>query len=164
MSFYQEIKSWLIRTFIVLISLLFFITPSISFSANLIGYEHEYRSYSSIDLKNVEETNSSTNQNLVAAVNGLQFTCKSESDLVDYRNWATSTERNATKGGSQGGLNLFKWGAEQTGKSTGWKAGDYMLHLPNKGTPALNWKANYGALRSEMNLGNLIILMLQSRG
>ena len=52
----------------------------------------------------------------------------------------------------QGGLNLFKWGAEQTGKSTGWKAGDYMLHLPNKGTPALNWKANFGALRSEMNL------------
>jgi RHS repeat-associated protein len=62
----------------------------------------------------------------------------------------------AAKGGSQGGLNLFKWGAEQTGKSTGWKAGDYMLHLPNKGTPALNWKANYGALRSEMNLGRPI--------
>jgi hypothetical protein len=62
----------------------------------------------------------------------------------------------AAKGGSQGGLNLFKWGAEQTGKSTGWKAGDYMLHLPNKGTPALNWKANYGALRSEMNLGKPI--------
>jgi RHS repeat-associated protein len=63
---------------------------------------------------------------------------------------------NAVKGGSQGGLNLFKWGAEQTGKSTGWKAGDYMLHLPNKGTPALNWKANYGALRSEMNMGKPI--------
>jgi RHS repeat-associated protein len=62
----------------------------------------------------------------------------------------------AAKGGGQGGLNLFKWGAEQTGKSTGWKAGDYMLHLPNKGTPALNWKANYGALRSEMNLGKPI--------
>jgi len=31
-----------------------------------------------------------------------------------------------------------------------------MLHLPNKGTPALNWKANYGALRSEMNLGKPI--------
>jgi hypothetical protein len=31
-----------------------------------------------------------------------------------------------------------------------------MLHLPNKGTPALNWKANYGALRREMNLGKLI--------
>ncbi len=62
----------------------------------------------------------------------------------------------AVKEGTQGGLNLYKWGAEQTGKSTGWKAGDYMLHLPNKGTPALNWKANYGALRSEMNLGKPI--------
>lgn len=27
-----------------------------------------------------------------------------------------------------------------------------MLHLPNKGAPKLNWKANYEALRSEMNL------------
>lgn len=62
----------------------------------------------------------------------------------------------AAKGGTQGGLNLFKWGAPQTTKATGWKAGDYMLHLPNKGTPALNWKANYGALRSEMNLGKPI--------
>lgn len=62
----------------------------------------------------------------------------------------------AAKGSAQGGLNLFKWGAEQTGKSTGWKAGDYMLHLPNKGTPKLNWKANYGALRYEMNLGKPI--------
>lgn len=31
-----------------------------------------------------------------------------------------------------------------------------MLHLPNKGTPKLNWEANYGALRSEMNLGKPI--------
>ena len=31
-----------------------------------------------------------------------------------------------------------------------------MLHLPNKGTPALNWKANYGALRREMGLGKPI--------
>ena len=58
--------------------------------------------------------------------------------------------------GSEGGLNLFKWGASQTTKSTGWKVGDYMLHLPNKGTPKLNWKANYGALRREMKFGNPI--------
>src|SRR6218665_3593250 len=59
------------------------------------------------------------------------------------------------KGGSRGGLNLFKWG--QSGNSTtGCKAVYYMFHLPNKGTPALNWKANYGALRSEMNLGKPI--------
>ncbi|QDH80568.1 hypothetical protein FKX85_16575 [Echinicola soli] len=62
----------------------------------------------------------------------------------------------AARSSTQGGLNLFKWGAPQTTKATGWKAGDYMLHLPNKGTPALNWKANYGALRSEMGLGKPI--------
>jgi hypothetical protein len=62
----------------------------------------------------------------------------------------------AAKEGTQGGLNLFKWGAEQTTKSTGWKTGDYMLHLPNKGTPKLNWRANYGALRGEMGLGKPI--------
>lgn len=32
-----------------------------------------------------------------------------------------------------------------------------MLRLPNKGTLLLNWKANYGALRSEMNLGKPIL-------
>ena len=31
-----------------------------------------------------------------------------------------------------------------------------MLNLPNKGTPKLNWRANYGALRSEMNLNRPI--------
>jgi hypothetical protein len=56
----------------------------------------------------------------------------------------------------QGGLNIFKFGAPQTELSTGWKSGDYFLHLPNKGTPKLNWKANYGALRREMNLGKPI--------
>lgn len=64
--------------------------------------------------------------------------------------------KRVARSGNQGGLNLFKWGAEQTTKSTGWKAGDYMLHLPNKGTPKLNWKANYSALRREMRLGRPI--------
>ena len=76
--------------------------------------------------------------------------------LQSMRAAAGSTAKNATVQGGKGGLNLFKWGAEQTGKTTGWKAGDYMLHLPNRGTPQLNWKANYGALRSEMNLGRPI--------
>ena len=62
----------------------------------------------------------------------------------------------ADKASSQGGLNLFKWGAPQTSKETGWKTGDYFLHLPNKGTPKLNWKANYGELRREMGLGKPI--------
>jgi hypothetical protein len=64
--------------------------------------------------------------------------------------------RSAAKKSTTGGLNLFKWGASQTTKTTGWNAGDYMLHLPNKGTPSLNWKANYGALRREMGLGKPI--------
>lgn len=64
--------------------------------------------------------------------------------------------RYTVRAASQGGLNLFKWGALQTGKSTGWKTGSYMLYLPNKGKPSLNWKANYGSLRREMNLGKPI--------
>jgi RHS repeat-associated protein len=62
----------------------------------------------------------------------------------------------AAKAENQGGLNLFKWGEKTTTTANGWKAGDYMLNLPNKGTPKLNWKANYGALRREMGLGNSI--------
>ena len=62
----------------------------------------------------------------------------------------------AGKKSTSGGLNLFKWGAEQTNKSTGWREGDYMLHLPDKGTPKLNWKANYGSLRREMGSCNPI--------
>src|SRR6218665_1766633 len=80
---------------------------------------------------------------------------KGAGTLLKYGSLLFKETTLVAKGGSQGGLNLFKWG--QSGSSaTGWKAGDYMLHLPNKGTPALNWKANYGALRSEMNLGKPI--------
>ncbi|WP_171594989.1 hypothetical protein [Marinifilum caeruleilacunae] len=68
----------------------------------------------------------------------------------------TGSSKSAAKSSTQGGLNLFKWGAPQTGKDIGWKTGDYMLYLPNKGTPKLNWKANYGSLRREMNLGKPI--------
>ena len=63
---------------------------------------------------------------------------------------------NIIKGTEKGGLNLFKWGAKQTNKSAGWRTGDYMLNLPNRGTPKLNWKANYGALRREMSFGKPI--------
>ena len=72
------------------------------------------------------------------------------------RQAAKQAARHAAKASTQGGLNLFKWGAPQTTKATGWKTGDYMLHLPNKGTPKLNWKANYGSLRKEMGLGKPI--------
>ena len=58
--------------------------------------------------------------------------------------------------GAQGGLNLFKWGKNTTTTSTGWRTGDRMLHLPNKGTPKLNWKQNSGFLRQEMSKGKPI--------
>jgi hypothetical protein len=74
---------------------------------------------------------------------------------ANVKGFTSFTDGFAAKGG-QGGLNLFKWGEKTTTTANGWKAGDYMLHLPNKGTPALNWKANYGALRREMGLGNPI--------
>jgi hypothetical protein len=56
----------------------------------------------------------------------------------------------------KGGLNLFKWGSETTTKTSGWKEGDYMLHLPNKGSPKANWAQNSSLLRSEMGKGNPI--------
>ncbi len=99
MSFYQGIKNWLIRTFIVLISFLCFIASSISISANSLTYEHAYRNYPLIDVKNVDETNTTTKQNIKDAITVMQFTCKSESDLVDYGNLAKCCEANAAKGG-----------------------------------------------------------------
>jgi RHS repeat-associated protein len=62
----------------------------------------------------------------------------------------------AVKQSTEGGLNLFKWGAPQTTVESGWKTGDRMLHLPNKGSPKANWKANSGALRKEMQSGKPI--------
>jgi len=97
MNMLREIKNWLIRTLFVLISLLFFTTASISISANSINYEQAHRSYSSSDLKIIEETSLSTSQNLKDAIAVVWFTCKSESDLVDYRNLVASAARNAAK-------------------------------------------------------------------
>jgi len=53
-------------------------------------------------------------------------------------------------------LNLFKFGAEQTTKSGGWKTGDRMLKMFDQGSPKLNWKQNSGFLRREMGAGNPI--------
>lgn len=93
-----EIKNWLIKTFIVLVSFLCFTLSSISVSANLINYELGYRTYLPIDAKIAEETNSSTNQNLKYALPAVGFACKSRSDLVDYRNWGERFEATAAKG------------------------------------------------------------------
>jgi RHS repeat-associated protein len=60
-----------------------------------------------------------------------------------------------TSVGTQGGLNLFKFGSSQATKSS-WKAGDRFLRLPNRGTPKLNWKQNSGYLRQEMGRGKPI--------
>lgn len=54
------------------------------------------------------------------------------------------------KGAEKGGLNLFKWGKDTTTKVDGWKEGDFMLHLPNKGSPKANWAQNSGRLREEI--------------
>ena len=51
---------------------------------------------------------------------------------------------------NKGGLNLFRWGKKKTTNPNGWKQGDRMLHLTNKGTPKANWKQNSGRLREEM--------------
>lgn len=56
----------------------------------------------------------------------------------------------------QGGLNLFKWGKENTTSATGWREGDYMLNLPSQGSPAVNWTQNSSRLRDVMREGQLI--------
>jgi hypothetical protein len=75
---------------IAFVSSVLFVIP---ISASPIDYEQAYHSYSSIDLKIEEETS------FRVIENGFANTCKSESDLVDYRNRATSTARIAAKGG-----------------------------------------------------------------
>lgn len=95
------LKNWLIRTFIVLINFLFFTTPSISVSANSIGYEQAYRSYTSIDIKIAEKINSSTSKNLKDAISVVWFTCKSEIDLVDYGSRGIGVEVVAGKASTQ---------------------------------------------------------------
>ena len=60
------------------------------------------------------------------------------------------------KGGVQGGLNLFKFGKPTTSTTEGWKTGDRMLKMFDKGSPKLNWKQNSGFLRQEMRAGNPI--------
>ncbi|MEQ1923680.1 MAG: RHS repeat-associated core domain-containing protein [Pyrinomonadaceae bacterium] len=57
---------------------------------------------------------------------------------------------------AKGGLNLFKFGSSQAEATVGWRAGDYFLRLPDKGSPKLNWAQNSGALRQEMNSGRPI--------
>ncbi|EPA97888.1 hypothetical protein PG5_16170 [Pseudomonas sp. G5(2012)] len=56
----------------------------------------------------------------------------------------------------KGGLNLFKFGASSTSKTSNWKDGDFMLYLPNKGTPKANWSQNSGRLREQMAKGDPI--------
>ncbi|MFH1870118.1 MAG: IPTL-CTERM sorting domain-containing protein [Pseudomonadota bacterium] len=55
-----------------------------------------------------------------------------------------------------GGLNLFKWGKDTTTKAGGWKEGDFMLNLPDKGSAQANWAQNAGRLREQMRQGNPI--------
>ncbi|MCP4115567.1 MAG: RHS repeat protein [Desulfobacteraceae bacterium] len=62
----------------------------------------------------------------------------------------------APKSADKGGLNLFKWGDKTSTKPIGWKDGDGMLHLPDKGSPKANWKQNVGHLRKEMGKGKPI--------
>lgn len=61
----------------------------------------------------------------------------------------------ATKS-ADAGLNLFRSGKSTTMTSQGWKMGDRMLNLPNKGSPKANWKQNSGFLRQEMGKGKPI--------
>jgi hypothetical protein len=56
----------------------------------------------------------------------------------------------------KGGLNLFKWKSPTTTIPAGWREGDFMLHLPDQGSPKANWHQNAGRLREQMGKGNPI--------
>jgi hypothetical protein len=56
----------------------------------------------------------------------------------------------------QGGLNLYKWGSDTTSNAAGWRAGDFMLAMPDQGSPRLNWAQNAGRLREQMRQGKPI--------
>jgi RHS repeat-associated protein len=56
----------------------------------------------------------------------------------------------------RGGLNLYKWGQPQTAAPTGWRPGDRMLALPNRGDARQNWQQNSSAIRIEMRRGEPI--------
>jgi hypothetical protein len=101
-----------------------------------------------VEMTKPSSSSSSKPNSNIGVVDDIALSSKGATNYVEL---AASTE-NAVMGTGEGGLNLFKFGSQQATKSTGWRSGDYFLNLPNKGTPKLNWKANYGALRSEMNL------------
>lgn len=144
---FQNIKDYIISIFAILFVLL------VNNSALAIEKENIFPSQNCLEVEFVEQTEN------FAISNGF-----SDSDFSSQKGYVRlggvecvgKVVSNATESSTQGGLNLFKWGAPQTGKNVGWKTGDYMLHLPNKGTPKLNWKANYGSLRREMGLNKPI--------
>lgn len=81
-----NIEKLAIRILYILIAFLFSMLFAIPISAHTINYEHEYHSCSSVDIRIAEEINSPMSQNLKDAENVLRLTCKSEGDLLDYRN------------------------------------------------------------------------------
>jgi hypothetical protein len=70
-------------------------------------------------------------------------------------NVCAGTSKSATIA-EPGGLNLFKWKHPASTRATGWKEGDYFLHLPNQGSTKANWIQNSSRLRAEMRKGNPI--------
>ncbi|MFC3357011.1 hypothetical protein [Sphingobacterium zeae] len=100
MDFLLQIKNWLIRILVVLIGFLFFTVYSVSVSANSINCEHEYHSCPSVDLKISEKSHPSTSQNLKNVVPVIHFSCKSESNLLVYRNCGKRVDANAAKTGT----------------------------------------------------------------
>jgi hypothetical protein len=69
---------------------------------------------------------------------------------------ATGVAAKCADEGVEGGLNLFKWNHLTSTRPSGWRPGDYMLHLPNQGSAKLNWAQNSSRLRSVMRSGKPI--------
>jgi hypothetical protein len=69
---------------------------------------------------------------------------------------AESAAAQRAEAAKDGGLNLFKWKSPTTETAEGWKKGDYMLFLPDKGNAAANWAQNERVLLEEMQRGKPI--------
>jgi hypothetical protein len=96
----------------------------------------------------------------VALIGGEEVAAESASVAVDS---ATAFEFVAADGGgSQGGLNLFKYKDSTSTRADGWRDGDYFLRNVWQGSPKATWlgrsgmKGNSGLLRQEMAKGKPI--------
>ena len=121
---------WFLRSLSILVCFFFFQSSIITVSANTVDSEFDpYNPIFETLVQDEIEGSSWVEFGLRRVLSKVELGSECE-DLL-------SIERDAAKGSTQGGLNLFKFGSSQATKGS-WKVGDRFLRLPNRGTPKLN--------------------------